>query len=96
MTMPGERVRLTIDAAGVADVLLDRPPANAIDMVTPYVSARAATTAPITPQRPQMSPGGSTGRGRRTATHSGLGAAPSAGPVRGSHTWKVAPAPGSV
>src|ERR1700694_1430739 len=34
MTMPGERVRLTIDAAGVADVLLDRPPANAIDLVT--------------------------------------------------------------
>jgi enoyl-CoA hydratase/carnithine racemase len=29
-----ERVRLTIDAAGVADVLLDRPPANAIDLVT--------------------------------------------------------------
>src|SRR6202165_3352405 len=34
MTMPGERVRLTIDAAGVAAVFLDRPPANAIDMVT--------------------------------------------------------------
>jgi enoyl-CoA hydratase/carnithine racemase len=29
-----ERVRLTIDKAGVADVLLDRPPANAIDLVT--------------------------------------------------------------
>jgi len=36
MTMPHswERVRLTIDKAGVADVLLDRPPANAIDLVT--------------------------------------------------------------
>src|SRR5207302_1354676 len=32
--MPGERVRMTIDEAGVADVLLDRPPANAIDLVT--------------------------------------------------------------
>src|SRR5881397_1932981 len=29
-----ERVRLTIDPAGVADVLLDRPPANAIDLMT--------------------------------------------------------------
>ena len=29
-----ERVRLTIDEAGVADVMLDRPPANAIDLVT--------------------------------------------------------------
>src|SRR5438309_10698502 len=29
-----ERVRLTIDEAGIADVLLDRPPANAIDLVT--------------------------------------------------------------
>ena len=29
-----ERVRLTIDPAGVADVTLDRPPANAIDLVT--------------------------------------------------------------
>ncbi len=29
-----ERVRLTIDAAGVADVVLDRPPANAIDLAT--------------------------------------------------------------
>jgi enoyl-CoA hydratase/carnithine racemase len=29
-----ERVRLTIDKAGVADVLLDRPPANAIDLLT--------------------------------------------------------------
>src|SRR4030081_3169217 len=28
-----ERVRLTIGEAGVADVLLDRPPANAIDLV---------------------------------------------------------------
>src|SRR5437879_10825691 len=36
MTMPQsrERVRLTIDEAGIADVLLDRPPANAIDLVT--------------------------------------------------------------
>src|SRR5438445_4416980 len=32
--MPGERVRMTIDEAGVADVILDRPPANAIDLVT--------------------------------------------------------------
>ena len=36
MTMPQsrERVRLTIDEAGIADVLLDRPPANAIDLLT--------------------------------------------------------------
>ena len=36
MTMPQsrERVRLTIDEAGIADVLLDRPPANTIDLVT--------------------------------------------------------------
>jgi enoyl-CoA hydratase len=32
--MYGERVRLTIDEGGVADVFLDRPPANAIDLVT--------------------------------------------------------------
>src|SRR5207302_10433144 len=36
MTIPQsrERVRLTIDEAGIADVLLDRPPANAIDLMT--------------------------------------------------------------
>ena len=29
-----KRLRMTIDSSGVADVVLDRPPANAIDLVT--------------------------------------------------------------
>jgi enoyl-CoA hydratase/carnithine racemase len=30
----GERLRMTIDQSGIAEVVLDRPPANAIDMAT--------------------------------------------------------------
>lgn len=33
-TQPRDRLRLSIDEAGIAEVVLDRPPANAIDLVT--------------------------------------------------------------